>query len=85
LGDEIDIAKSAWIEQFDGKSLESPPLALWAVDKDEGSFDSITGATVTPRAVVSAVKNTLLYFRAHGQEMFAAAAAVEQQQAESDE
>jgi electron transport complex protein RnfG len=85
LGDEIDIAKSAWIEQFDGKSLESPPLALWAVDKDEGSFDSITGATVTPRAVVSAVKNTLLYFRAHGQEMFAAAVAVEQQQAESDE
>ena len=76
LGDAIDIAKSDWIEQFDAKSLGDPPLAGWAVAKDEGGqFDSITGATVTPRAVVEAVKNTLLYFSAHKDELFAAAAA----------
>jgi electron transport complex protein RnfG len=74
LGDAIDIAKSDWIRQFDGTSLADPPLPLWAVDKDEGAFDSITGATVTPRAVVKAVKNTLLYFAAHKDELFAAAA-----------
>jgi electron transport complex protein RnfG len=74
LGDAIEIGKSNWITQFDGKSLSDPPLALWAVDRDEGAFDSLTGATVTPRAVVKAVKNTLLYFGAHKDELFAAAA-----------
>ena len=71
LGDEIDIAKSNWIKQFDGKSLGNPPLAGWAVKQDEGQFDAITGATVTPRAVIKAVKNTLLYFAAHKDELFA--------------
>lgn len=74
LGDLIDIRKSDWILQFDATSLERPALTEWAVDKDEGYFDSITGATVTPRAVVNAVKNTLLYYRAHQAELFAAAA-----------
>jgi electron transport complex protein RnfG len=48
---------------------------MWAVDKDDGQFDSITGATVTSRAVVQGVKNTLLYFTAHRDELLAAAAA----------
>ena len=67
LGDRIDIDKSDWILQFNGKSLGDPPLERWAVDKDGGSFDSITGATITPRAVVKAVKNTLLYFKQNKQ------------------
>jgi electron transport complex protein RnfG len=74
LGDAIDIAKSDWIRQFDGKTLTDPPPELWAVDKDEGAFDSITGATVTPRAVVKAVKNTRRYFASHKDELFEAAA-----------
>jgi electron transport complex protein RnfG len=73
LGDEIDIAQSDWIKQFDGKSLTMPAPAGWAVKKDEGTFDSITGATVTSRAVVKAVKNTLLYFARHRDEIFAEA------------
>lgn len=74
LGDLIDIAKSDWIRQFDGRSLGDPEPALWAVEKDEGAFDSLTGATVTPRAVVGAVKNTLAYFSAHREALFEAAA-----------
>lgn len=73
LGDQIDIDKSDWILQFNGKSLGNPPLARWAVDKDGGSFDAITGATITPRAVVEAVKNTLLYFRQNRQALTARA------------
>lgn len=69
LGDLIDIEKSNWITQFDGKSIEEPAAAGWALKKDEGEFDSITGATVTPRAVVRAVRNTLLYFDAHRDEL----------------
>jgi electron transport complex protein RnfG len=75
LGDGIDIAKTAWITQFDGKGLQTPPPELWAVDKDDGQFDSLTGATVTSRAVVRAVKDTLLYFEQHRDELYAAAAA----------
>jgi Na+-translocating ferredoxin:NAD+ oxidoreductase subunit G len=74
LGDAIDAAKSDWIEQFTGKTLASPDAALWAVAQDDGEFDSITGATVTSRAVVSAVKNALLYFAEHRDELYAAAA-----------
>jgi electron transport complex protein RnfG len=64
LGDAIERAKSAWIEQFTGKSLHDP--ARWAVKKDGGSFDALTGATVTPRAVVRAVNGTLEYYERHG-------------------
>jgi electron transport complex protein RnfG len=75
LGDAIDIQKSKWITTFDGKSLASPARERWAVDKDDGDFDSITGATVTSRAVVKGVKNALLYFERHRDELFTAAAA----------
>jgi electron transport complex protein RnfG len=76
LGDAIDVRKSDWILQFDGTSLQDPALAAWAVDKDDGAFDSITGATVTPRAVIKAVKNTLLYFDGHKNDLFEAAAII---------
>jgi H+/Na+-translocating ferredoxin:NAD+ oxidoreductase subunit G len=75
LGDDIDIMKSNWILQFDGSTLEMPPLPMWAVKVDDGYFDSMTGATVTSRAVVKGVKNTLLYFEQHRDELFSAASA----------
>ena len=75
LGDAIDAARSDWIEQFNGKSLANPEAALWAVMQDDGEFDAITGATVTSRAVVAAVKNALLYFEQHRTDLYAAAAA----------
>jgi electron transport complex protein RnfG len=77
LGDAIEVEKSRWILQFDGLTLEMPSLPMWAVNKDDGQFDTITGATVTSRAVVQGVKNTLLYFEQHRDELFAAAAAAE--------
>jgi Na+-translocating ferredoxin:NAD+ oxidoreductase subunit G len=75
LGDAIDAAKSDWIEQFNTKSLTVPAVGLWAVEQDDGEFDAITGATVTSRAVVTTVKNTLLYFEQHRTELYAAASA----------
>lgn len=75
LGDAVDIKKSQWISQFDGKSLAAPERSRWLVDKDDGDFDSITGATVTSRAVVKGVKDALLYFERHRDELYTAAAA----------
>lgn len=65
LGDYIDLPKSRWITQFDGKSLTAPPEASWKVQRDGGSFDARAGATITPRAIVKAVHNTLQYFVRH--------------------
>ena len=69
LGDKIELAKSKWIRDFDGKSLESPPPEKWAVKKDGGVFDQFAGATITPRAVVKAVKGGLDFFAARKQEI----------------
>jgi len=62
LGDIVSISKSDWILGFDNKSLSNPDARHWKVKRDGGVFDQFTGATITPRAVVEAVHNTLLYF-----------------------
>ncbi len=62
LGDGIDIQRNDWITDFDGRSLNNPDTKGWAVKKDNGVFDQLTGATITPRAVVKAVYLCLQYF-----------------------
>lgn len=71
LGDKIDVKKDDWILQFEGLSLGNPPASKWKVKKDGGEFDQFTGATITPRAVVAAVRQSLEYFRKHRDELFA--------------
>jgi Na+-translocating ferredoxin:NAD+ oxidoreductase subunit G len=70
LGDGIEARKSNWILGFDGKSLHNPSIEKWKVKRDGGDFDQITGATITPRAIVKAVKNTLDYFQANREKLF---------------
>ena len=65
LGDKIELPKAKWILSFDGKSLANLPVEKWAVKKDGGVFDQFAGATITPRAVVKAVKGGLDFFAAH--------------------
>ena len=65
LGDGIEIKKSNWISQFDRQSLQKTALANWKVKKDAGQFDQLTGATITPRAVVKAIRALLIYFQAN--------------------
>lgn len=55
LGDKIDRNKSDWLDHFAGSSASTQ----WAVKKDGGEFDSFTGATITPRAIVKATKHAL--------------------------
>jgi len=61
LGDAIDLKKSNWVLSFDDTSLRAPAKDHWLVKKDGGDFDQFTGATVTPRAVVVAVRKALEY------------------------
>jgi len=66
LGDKMEIPKTPpnktpWVLDFNSKSLSNPTIDNWGVKKDGGDFDQFTGATITPRAIVNAVKSTLLY------------------------
>lgn len=69
LGDKIELAKAPWIKGFDGKSLADPQPEKWGVKKDGGVFDQFAGATITPRAVVKAVKGGLDFYAAHRKEI----------------
>ena len=62
LGDQVEISKSEWVLNFNTKSLNNPTLDDWKVKKDGGEFDQMTGATITPRAIVKAVSQSLLFF-----------------------
>jgi len=64
LGDKI--AHPAFKDQFKLKNLDNVD---WRVKKDGGQFDQITGATISPRAVVKAVKGGLEFYRQHRQEI----------------
>lgn len=70
LGDAIEAEKSDWILGFSDKSLGQPALARWTVERDGGAFDQFTGATITPRAVVEAVRDALAYFEANRDYVF---------------
>ncbi len=70
LGDKIDSARSDWVFQFDGRSLADPEIGRWSIRADGGDFDQLTGASVTPRAVIKAVRDTLIYFDANRDEIF---------------
>jgi electron transport complex protein RnfG len=69
LGDKIEVEKSAWITGFNGRSLRNTSDAEWHVKKDGGRFDQFSGATITPRGVVKAVHDGLVFFREHRDEL----------------
>ena len=66
LGDKIE--DPAFKGIFAGKNLDN---ADWRVKKDGGEFDQITGATISPRAVVGAVRKGLEFYREHRTDILA--------------
>jgi len=67
LGDGI-VKNDSWLAGFMDQSLSSKN---WKVKKDGGDFDQFTGATISPRAVVKAVKGALVFFNSHKQAILA--------------
>lgn len=49
----------AFLKQYEGKGLAD---ANWKVKKDGGDFDEITGATITPRALLAAMSEGMQAF-----------------------
>jgi len=73
LGDAIEIEKSDWVRGFEGRSLDAPAEAEWTVRRDGGAFDQFTGATITPRAVIKAVRLALAYHESHREQLYSTA------------
>ena len=76
LGDYIEPKKDRnkerpWITQFDGLNPAAADEREWKVKKDGGRFDTMAGATVTPRAVVKAVRKAALYVDENRERLFA--------------
>lgn len=77
LGDYIEPKKDKnknrpWITQFDGLKPAEIEERDWKVRKDGGRFDSVAGATVTPRAVIKAVRKAALHVAENRETFFAA-------------
>ncbi|MGQ7847828.1 electron transport complex subunit RsxG [Granulosicoccus sp. 3-233] len=70
LGDDIEIIRSDWITQFAGRSLQHDTASAWAVTRFGGHFDSLTGATITPQAVITAIHRALQWYQQHRDEVF---------------
>jgi electron transport complex protein RnfG len=74
LGDAFENREAGWLDRFAGLSLENPPQQRWSVRRDGGDFDAFTGATITPRAIVKAVRRTLEFYRGNSERIFSEAA-----------
>jgi electron transport complex protein RnfG len=70
LGDGIEKERSDWIDIFTGRSRNNPDDDHWKVNKDGGEFMQLTGATITPRAVVKAVHRALVFYTEHRETLF---------------
>jgi electron transport complex protein RnfG len=70
LGDYIEIDKSRWIKIFELKSLDNLTEKQWAIRKDGGEFEYVSGATITPRAIVKSTYKCLLYTKENKKRLF---------------
>lgn len=75
LGDKVEESRTDWVHGFTGKSLGDPPIEKWRVKRDGGVFDQFTGATITPRSIVTAVRKTLIYVKDHRDALYGKQAA----------
>lgn len=85
LGDRIERRRSDWITRFEGRAIGGGSAAsarprAWRVTRrgtaaeDVGrvtTFDALSGATITSRAVVQAVHRALVWFEANRDTVFA--------------
>ena len=70
FGDQIDLSRSSWILSFDNLSLADTDQENWLVRSDGGTFDEMSGATITSRGIINSVHKTLEYFQANRDKLY---------------
>jgi electron transport complex protein RnfG len=73
MGDVFAQPGDTWLAKFRNKSLNNPTAPGWNVRKDGGEFEQFTSATITPRAIIHAVQQTLDYYQRNRAQLFQAA------------
>lgn len=61
---------SDWLDVFSQHSIDTMPLDDWGVAVDGGVFDQLSGATITSRGVVNAIKNSIELYMAEKDTLF---------------
>lgn len=59
LGGNIHQDKTNWLDHFSQQSFRTIAIDKWAIKDESGAFDQLSGATITSRGVINAVKNSL--------------------------
>jgi len=70
LGGNIHQDKTDWLNTFAKQSFDITPIESWAIKDESGTFDHISGATITSRGVINAVKNSLELYIAEQDSLF---------------
>jgi electron transport complex protein RnfG len=69
IGNAFELPGSTWLRNFVGRSLGN--TRAWTLRKDGGEFDAFTSASITPRAIVKAVHETLQFYQSNRERIFA--------------
>ena len=70
LGGNIHQDKTDWLKLFINQSFDITPMESWAVKDEAGIFDQSSGATITSRSVINAVKNSLELYMIEREALF---------------
>ena len=65
FGNKVHQEHSDWILGFDGTNTHTTKEKDWAVKKDGGKFDQLTGATITSRSIIRIIYKTLEFYAEH--------------------
>jgi H+/Na+-translocating ferredoxin:NAD+ oxidoreductase subunit G len=69
FGDQAHQDNSNWLLNFHGYSLDTDKKH-WAIKKDEGEFDQLSGATITSRSIITILYKTLEYYSEHREQFY---------------
>jgi electron transport complex protein RnfG len=70
LGGNVHQDKTDWLNNFAKQSFDISPMESWAIKDEAGVFDQLSGATITSRGVINAVKNSLKLYTTERDTLF---------------
>ncbi len=70
LGGNIHQDKTNWLNNFAQQSFATTTMERWAVKDESGKFDQLSGATITSRGVINAIKNSLKLYMTEQDTLF---------------
>ncbi|MFT5396015.1 MAG: electron transport complex protein RnfG [Gammaproteobacteria bacterium] len=70
FGDQAHQDKTDWLQVFNSTSISTLPEEKWAIKKDGGEFDQLSGATITSRSIINTIYTTLEFYSSHREDFY---------------